>query len=618
MLYGRPDARGMVTTTQLQWVYKPDQAMVVGAVRITGEQQQSYDPFKEPLFDAVETAPVKSARSRLHYDHQFPILYASQGLADSRARLVQLNIALDGAGLGFWDFNTATGALRVNELYASMLGYQTNQISNIQFFWDHVHPQDRELVQKAMDDYRNGFVKSFKTQFRMQNLQGRYLHIESVGAYQKAVNRKGLPELHLVGIHRNRSDEVHRQDMLENALEQSQSLSQAKSRFLATVSHEIRTPVHGIQNLVQMASTYASVPKQSEYLSAAQATTRALSLALDSLVEYASLESTPKTQKQSKVDLRDLLSSFVHYFYAAAIEKGLALHLEIDDRLAEYYWLDERKLGQIILGLIGNAVKYTSKGEISVRLDLLRRENRPDQQAVEHDTLSLSIQDSGCGMSQAQQKALFEPYMDSHSNFRESVGLGLGMSFVKTCVEHMNANLSVRSELEKGTTIEVEFSAQGQLASSELGVQSGQDEAEPVDDFIKDVLIVDDAELNRLVLRVGLEQAGKKVFEAKSGYSALDMLKDVTFRPDLIIMDIRMPKMDGIECTRALRKRYGLDTPIIGLTADATTETVNDCLAAGMNDVLFKPIDIGDLLEMINGQKSALQHMSGKDHSTGE
>lgn len=611
LLYGKPDARGMVTTTQVQWVYKPEQAVVVGAVRVTGEQQQSHDLFQEQSIGAIESEPFKiSERSRLHRDHQFPILYASQGLADSRARLVQLNIALEGAGLGFWELNTTTGSLRVNRLYAHMLGYQTNQITGIDFFWDHVHPDDLKVVRKAFDDYKKGFVKSFKTQFRMRNAQGNYLHIESVGAYQKAVGRKGLPELHMVGIHRNRSDEVLRQEMLEEALEKAQSLSLAKSRFLGTVSHEIRTPVHGIQNLVQMASTYSAVPKQAEYLSAAQSTTRALCLALDSLVEYASLESTPKTLKQSRVDLRDLLGSFVKYFCPAAIEKGLSLHLEIDDRLAQNYLLDERKLGQVILGLIGNAIKYTDTGEVAVRLDLLCREHRPDQQGIEHDTLSLSVKDTGCGMNAAQRKSLFEPYVNHQAGLRESVGLGLGMSFVKICVDHMNASLNVRSEIDLGTTVEVEFSA---LGESEADVEQFGDEPGDLNtstDLIREVLIVDDAEMNRLVLRVGLEHVGKKVFEAQSGYATLQMFREDNFRPDLIIMDIRMPKMDGIECTRTLRELYGSNIPIIGLTADATAETVNDCLAAGMNDVLFKPIDVVDLLEVVNTQKGAIHKMT--------
>ncbi|MDX1670589.1 MAG: ATP-binding protein, partial [Limnobacter sp.] len=352
----------------------------------------------------------------------------------------------------------------------------------------------------------------------MLHSNGDYIHVEKVGAFQKAINIKGVSEIHLVGILRNRTDEVSRQQMLEDALEAAQNLSQAKSRFLATVSHEIRTPVHGVQNLIQLASTFASNPQQSGYLDSAQSVIRVLSLALDSLVEYASLESSPKTLSLSKNNLRDLIENFVRYFHPLATEKGLSLQFEADPEIADYYWVDERKLGQIIMGLVGNAIKFTESGGVMVKLLLAKRESRPDQEGVLHDQLRLQVQDTGCGMNEQQQGALMgQDYSLFHDQdtLRQSVGLGLGMKFIKSCVEHLNAELSVQSDLGLGTQVEVEFAAEGRMAderpaqgSRHASQQSGpvQSGTRPVAiDTVKTILIVDDSELNRLVLRSGLE-----------------------------------------------------------------------------------------------------------------
>lgn len=368
----------------------------------------------------------------------------------------------------------------------------------------------------------------------------------------------------------------------------AEQASQAKSAFLATMSHEIRTPLYGVLGTAQLLGRTELTGKQRDYLQSIDYSGQALLSVINEILDYSKLEAGAIKLENSNFDLRRLIYSMVALMKDRADEKALELSCAIDENIPRLLYGDANRLRQILLNLLGNAVKFTEQGSVSVEVILLERID-------DHYALKFSVQDTGIGIEHSAKAHIFSRFEQADSTIsRRFGGTGLGLAIAKKTVAAMNGSIDFVSEPEKGSCF-----------FFTITLPDGQ--SETPDDFSQvlpgtrlqlNILVVDDIEINRDVTADLMHYEGHNVTVADSGKQALALMKDQTF--DVVLMDVHMPTLDGTEVTRQLRERDDL-TPIIGFTASVMPDERAHCLASGMNAVVAKPLELDDLNQVLSG-----------------
>jgi len=372
--------------------------------------------------------------------------------------------------------------------------------------------------------------------------------------------------------------------------------NQAKSRFVANVSHEIRTPLNAIIGLADVLLSGEATPVQRDYLQKIRGSGRHLLGLVNDILDFSKIEAGRMTISREPFALDAVIAEVMTLVEARAQERGLALHGELPPELRLELIGDPQRLGQILVNYLANAIKFTEKG--SVRLQVGREGADPARPA-----LRFSVTDTGIGLTTEQRSRLFREFEQADtSTTRRFGGTGLGLSIVRRLVELMGGNVGVDSEPGVGSTFwaVVPFEAAPDAASpGARGALRPTPAAETAGSALasirhqvagRKVLIVEDNPLNQLVARELLAMAGLTVTAVDDGQAALDTID--AHDPDLILMDLHMPRLDGLAATRALRGRPRWTTvPIIAMTASIESHERGRCLAAGMNAYLAKPID---------------------------
>ena len=398
----------------------------------------------------------------------------------------------------------------------------------------------------------------------------------------------------LLGVCRDVTEQVESERGLRDAIVAAQAAATAKANFLATMSHEIRTPMNGVIGMASLLVATELDPQQREYAETIRSSGESLLTIINDVLDFSKMEAGRLELERTPFDLSGCVTHALNLFTDAAEKKGVLLEHRLPAR-ETYVAGDPTRFRQILLNLVSNALKFTEKGKVEVRVGArLGSDGRTYVEVV--------VQDSGIGMSPEHVAKLGEAFMQADaSTTRKFGGTGLGISICKGLVGLMDGDLTVRSEIGKGTSFTVKLPFDSARPGQVQGKAEATSERGPK---LTRVLVVEDNTVNQRVVVAMLGPFAEQVDIADNGRLGYDRFVQGNY--DLVLMDGQMPELDGVEATRLIRtfesEQGRKRTPVVALTANALPGDREHFLAAGMDDYLSKPIrreDLAHLLERL-------------------
>jgi PAS domain S-box-containing protein len=482
--------------------------------------------------------------------------------------------------------------IRVSRACQQVWGYSAEELVG-QNYIDFVHPDDHARTNAIAADIMTGKpVRDFQNRYRCKD--GSLVPIVWSAHWSDE-----LQTMFCVG--RDASEQQRAEAELRAAKESAEVANRAKSEFLANMSHEIRTPMNGVIGMTELALETELSESQREYLEAVKHSASSLLSLINDILDFSKIEAGKLSLESVSFDVRESLEKTLRALRLRAARKGIELKDEVDASVPAMLTGDPLRLSQVVINLMDNAIKFTDKGHVELRVAKLEHGN---ENAV---TLEFAIRDTGIGIPHDKQRVIFEAFEQADgSTTRHYGGTGLGLAICSALVQQMAGHLTVQSAPGQGSTFR--FTAQFGRALAKR--ESTPDNPDPVATKRRlRILVADDNTINRSVATGMLRWQGHVVQTAASGREAVETSQREVF--DLILMDVQMPELDGFAATaqiRALEKQSGGRVGIVAMTAHAMAGDRERCLAAGMDEYVAKPINKAELLEAVakfgNGKKN--------------
>ncbi len=466
----------------------------------------------------------------------------------------------------------------VSQGISALYGLQPQEaMASWQVLNDRLHPEDRERVMASMRESQRQKTR-WDCEYRIVMPDGRSRWVR--GESDPEVQEDGSVIWHgyLVDISERKRVEAN----LRQALQDAEQAARSKSAFLATMSHEIRTPLNGVIGMVELMRLGELTAEQHEHVSTIYSSADNLLQILNDILDFSKLEEGAARAERVAFSPASLVEDALRVVRLKAEEKGLQLRHELAAGLPQRLLGDPSKLRQILFNLLGNAVKFTDQGEVSLRM------------VMDAGTLVVTVADTGIGMDDEAMARLFQPFSQADSSMsRRYGGSGLGLAISRRLAVVMGGSLDVASRPGEGSVFTCRIPVGIAAAPTP---EPAAPAASRQRDFSGRALVVEDNQINQGVARAMLTRMGLTVTIADNGKIALESVAASAF--DIIFMDCMMPVMDGLEATRRLRAQ-GCRLPIVAMTANALPSDRQECMAAGMDEYIAKPITIDRLRKVI-------------------
>lgn len=483
--------------------------------------------------------------------------------------------------LGLLEVDKEGNIVKAYPKFSKLTGYSNEELigKNAANFF--LSEEDIEKMRKRNKDRLSGKSEVYEVKIKRKDGQEVWVLISGAPFY----NEKGFVE-GSVGIHLDISLQKELEEELRTAKQIAEDSLQAKDLFLANISHEIRTPLNAIIGISELMLNSTPTRDQRKYLETIMASGDNLLGLINEILDLSKIQSGKLELRKEPVRLFTLVEHIHRSFSVIGGKKNLPVLLKGELDPNQYHLADAKRLKEVLFNLVGNAVKFTNEGSVTISIEHL-------SESSTHDEISFEVIDTGVGIPEADLDNVFKIFAQASNTYVASEsGTGLGLSITKGIVESMGGELKVSSELGKGSCFN--FSVQfekSDFKDQEVEIQAGG-EGRSLQGC--KILVVEDAEINRFLVNTILEKWGCIVTESVNGEEAVQVLKNSTF--DLVLMDVRMPVMDGLEATGIIRNELKItDLPIIALTANAIEGEVEKCKKAGMNDYLSKPYSQDEL-----------------------
>lgn len=473
----------------------------------------------------------------------------------------------------------------VNEAFSRITGYQYDEaIGKLPGELLNGEDTDQAVIDALEAGRATG--KPFRLEIRNRRKDGQLIWLET---NQVPMLREDGSVETVIAVERDMTAAKQYEQQLNDARIAAEEGARVKSEFLATMSHEIRTPMNGVIGMAQMLERTELDEEQRLYADTILGSARTLLSLINDVLDLSKMDAGEVTLSEVDFDPRACFQQTLKLFEPQAQEKGIQLHLDVAEDVPQLLNGDDRRLRQVILNLVGNAVKFTDDGAVAVSVNA--------DHTRDHVTLRFSVKDSGIGIAPEQQSRIFERFSQADAAItRRFGGTGLGLTISRLLCEAMGGDITVRSELGQGAT----FSAYLRMnpATGDAVVENAQisDYQDNALDGLR-VLVAEDNRINRLLIEKYLQDEPVELAFAMDGSEAVEQAVD--FRPDVILMDMSMPVMTGLEATEAIREMEIAQPIITALTANAFDSDREACLRAGMDDFLSKPINRSDLIAVL-------------------
>ncbi len=501
-----------------------------------------------------------------------------------RASEERFHLAMLGASDGLWDWYLEKNTMYLSPRWKQMLGYQDNEIpSQFEVWHQYLHPKDYPRVIADIYAYLNRETLSYECSYRIRHKDGHYLWMLERGI--AIWSQSGKP-VRMVGTNRDLTIQKQAEEKLHQAKAAAESASQAKSTFLANMSHELRTPLNGILGYTQILSRGKSLTlKQQEGIDIIHRSGEYLLTLINDILDISKIEADKIELCLIDFNFNEFLQNITKLFQFRAEQKGITFSYQKLSHLPVAVRADEKRLRQILINLLNNAIKFTQAGSVTFKI------------GYHNGNIRFQVEDTGIGIAQSEHSQIFQPFQQVGEQKYHSEGTGLGLTITKKLVEMMQGELHVESVLNQGSTFWVALP----LAEAPHFELQTSTETKTIIGYCGKpykIMVVDDKKENRLVLINILNPLGFEMTEACNGEECLIRAKNVL--PDLILMDLVMPVMDGFKATQQIKQLPTLEkTVVIMASASVFDFHQQASLEAGCDDFLTKPIHTPILLNCL-------------------